>query len=98
MQKKTNQPKGNKMTIKYIVKENSKIEMWKHDKKKNKTVSTFFNNKYASILSKNDLDYIASSKGGIFYNFILGNRSYRINGKNIKEFKPLIDISKDENK
>ena len=83
------------MTIKYIVKENSKIEMWKHDKKKNKTASTFFNNKYASILSKNDLDYIASSKGGIFYNFTLDNRSYRINGKNIKEFKPLVDISKE---
>ena len=87
--------KENNMTIKYIVKENSKIEMWKHDKKKNKTVSTFFNNKYASILSKNDLDYIASSKGDIFYNFTLDNRSYRINGKNIKEFKPLVDISKE---
>ncbi len=79
------------MTIKYIVEENSKIEIWEN----NKTVSTFFKNKYASILSKNDLDYIASSKGNIFYNFTLDNRSYRINGKNIKEFKPLVDISKE---
>ena len=78
------------MTIKYIVEKNSKIEIWKN----NKTVSTFFKNKYASILSKDDLDYIASSKGGIFYNFTLNNRSYRINAKNIKEFKPSIDISK----
>tara|TARA_R110000744_G_scaffold219435_1_gene338153 strand:- start:277 stop:522 length:246 start_codon:yes stop_codon:yes gene_type:complete len=78
------------MSIKYIVEENSKIEIWEN----NKTVSTFFKNKYASILSKDDLDYIASSKGGIFYNFTLNNRSYRINGKNIKEFKPGIDISK----
>ena len=78
------------MSIKYIVEENSKIEIWEN----NKTVSTFFKNKYASILSKDDLDYIASSKGGIFYNFTLNNRSYRINGKNIKEFKPIIDISK----
>ena len=81
----------NNMTIKYIVEENSKIEIWEN----NKTVSTFFKNKYASILSKNDLDYIASSKGNIFYNFTLDNRSYRINGKNIKEFKPLVDISKE---
>ena len=77
------------MSIKYIVEKNSKIEIWENNK-----TSTFFKNKYASILSKDDLDYIASSKGDIFYNFNLNNKSYRINGKNIKEFKPIIDISK----